>query len=426
MESRDGVRSMASYWERFSLVGSITCSCGGLARNVFKRPAITRRISKLVRFGCPFFIEARTNYFFTGIRSTGLPVFGGTEEDGGNVRMPHYPDRVRGMSIRVKLRHNIFHDFSAPFFSDTYRAGKSGQSIASRRGFVVSFAGILSIHPERGSAESQTAISSPEPYAPVVGVSPAYPHLGRSRCTFLGGGTFRSGLGPDRSTPKKLSPLENEPELRSIIFWVGAAGPINLRPVLFTPVTGNRFVRSAGLFTRTASVHSGRSFHNFKFRLIDPTSGCVSIPAAGLWPSHPLTVAMIVTNKCNTFWLVMPRRRSVPLRSAMPRSRVGRQNPKDSERLNFPDKATSGSAVFSFTLLAGNENVVVSYAGILNNLHTGCVPNLGSSAFEHDRTIVIHEDQLPLPGWTVLPQWQDPETSRLLPVQSYYQIYCNR
>lgn len=252
----------------------------------------------------------------------------------------------------------------------------------------------------------------------VVGVSPAYPHLGRSRCTFLSGGTsfilfsplpeaamwvvrafdrpgmeckqdaasisFRSGLGPDRSTPKKLSPLENEPELRSIIFWVGAAGPINLRPVFFTPVTGNRFVRSAGLFTRTASVHSGRSFHNFKFRLIDPTSGCVSIPAAGLWPSHPLTVAMIVTDKCNTFWLVMPRRRSVPLRSAMPRSRVGRQNPKDSERLNFPDKATSGSAVFSFTLLAGNENVVVSYAGMLNNLHTGCVPNLGSSAFEHE------------------------------------------
>lgn len=81
--------------------------------------------------------------FSTGLRRTIRcgGVFGGTEEDGGNVRMPHYPGRVRGMSIRVKLRHNIFHDFSAPFFSDTYRAGKSGHPLRSRRGFAVSFTG---------------------------------------------------------------------------------------------------------------------------------------------------------------------------------------------------------------------------------------------------------------------------------------------
>lgn len=47
---------------------------------------------------------------------------------------------------------------------------------------------------------------------------------------------------------------------------------------------------SGVLISRTASVQSGRSFHNFKFRLkICPTSGCVSIWAAGLRPAHSLT-----------------------------------------------------------------------------------------------------------------------------------------
>lgn len=46
-----------------------------------------------------------------------------------------------------------------------------------------------------------------------------------------------------------------------------------------------------GVFiSRIASVQSGVIFHNFEFRLeICPTSGCVSIWAAGLRPSHPLT-----------------------------------------------------------------------------------------------------------------------------------------
>lgn len=65
----------------------------------------------------------------------------GREEDGGNVlvssatpRMPHDPGRVRGMNIRVRLRHKFLHDLPAPIF-DTNRACMSGQAIASRRVF---------------------------------------------------------------------------------------------------------------------------------------------------------------------------------------------------------------------------------------------------------------------------------------------------
>lgn len=44
------------------------------------------------------------------------------------------------------------------------------------------------------------------------------------------------------------------------------------------------------LISRIASVQSGVIFHKFEFRLkICPTSGCESIWAAGLRPSHPLT-----------------------------------------------------------------------------------------------------------------------------------------
>lgn len=156
--------------------------------------------------------------------------------------------------------------------------------------------------------------------------------------------SFCSGCWPLRSTPKKLSPLEAGLRCQPIIFWVGGAGPINLRPVfsdtnranrtgqpiitkeivrrnyfcagaavrgvrilycLIVGVTtsvpvfsmprhaaddeaprrcwfgdGSRVVRSSGLFPETASVHSGVSLNNFKF-------GLVIVPASGPAASHP-------------------------------------------------------------------------------------------------------------------------------------------
>lgn len=83
-------------------------------------------------------------------------------------------------------------------------------------GIAVPYAGISTPNPEKGSTDSQSEISSPEPYAPLVGISPA------CRVT----------------TPKNYAPLENGPQSRLHNFRVGAAGPINLRPVFsrsFTP-----------------------------------------------------------------------------------------------------------------------------------------------------------------------------------------------
>lgn len=185
-------------------------------------------------------------------------------------RMPHYPGRVRGISIRVRLRHN-FCRFPAPIFSDTNRAGKFGQPIESSRGF--------GHHVLRDTGAVHEVIW----YCYTVGGMYAAP-------IFL--------LPVDSMgihSPKKLSPLENEPELRSIIFWVGAAGPINLRPVFFTPVPGNRRDSSGGLFPRTESVQSGRCFHKFKFGLIDPTSGmAASHPAARFRPLHTQSGADLI------------------------------------------------------------------------------------------------------------------------------------
>lgn len=76
-------------------------------------------------------------------------------------------------------------------------------------GIAVPYAGISTPNPEKGSTDSQSEISSPEPYAPLVGISPA------CRVT----------------TPKNYAPLENGPQSRLHNFRVGAAGPINLRPV---------------------------------------------------------------------------------------------------------------------------------------------------------------------------------------------------
>lgn len=116
---------------------------------------------------------------------------------------------------------------------------------------------------------------------------------------------IRSGYWSGRSIPKKLSPLEDGLQCQQIIFWVGGAGPINLRPVFSTPAQavdeespwrgssgdGSCCDGSNAHIPRIASVQSGVIFHNSKFRLkIDPTSGCVSIPA-GLRPSHSLTSA---------------------------------------------------------------------------------------------------------------------------------------
>lgn len=52
--------------------------------------------------------------------------------------------------------------------------------------------------------------------------------------------SFCSGCWPERSTPRKLSPLENGLQCRPIIFWVGAAGPINLCPVFSDTNRANR------------------------------------------------------------------------------------------------------------------------------------------------------------------------------------------
>lgn len=76
----------------------------------------------------------------------------------------------------------------------------------------VPYAGISTPNPEKGSTDSQSEISSPEPYAPLVGILPA------CRVT----------------TPKNYAPLENGPQSRLHNFRVGAAGPINLRPVFFS------------------------------------------------------------------------------------------------------------------------------------------------------------------------------------------------
>ena len=96
-------------------------------------------------------------------------------------------------------------------------------------GLGVPVAGVSLINPARGSFEGQSIISSPEPYAPVVGISPA------CRVT----------------TPKNYAPLENGPQSRLHNFRVGAAGPINLRPVFNTPYpkkdeahsSSNQFIR---------------------------------------------------------------------------------------------------------------------------------------------------------------------------------------
>ena len=79
-------------------------------------------------------------------------------------------------------------------------------------GIAVPYAGISTPNPARGSTDSQSEISSPEPYAPLVDILPA------CRVT----------------TPKNYAPLENGPQSRLHNFRVGAAGPINLRPVFFS------------------------------------------------------------------------------------------------------------------------------------------------------------------------------------------------
>lgn len=90
-----------------------------------------------------------STFILLGVLSTRLRrtircggVFGRTSEDGVSVlvssatpRMPHDRGRVRGMNIRVRLRHKFLHEFPAPIFSDTNRSGTSGQAIASRSGF---------------------------------------------------------------------------------------------------------------------------------------------------------------------------------------------------------------------------------------------------------------------------------------------------
>lgn len=187
-------------------------------------------------------------------------------------RMPHYPGRVRGICIRVKLRHDICRDLPAPIFSDTNRACKSGQPIESSRGF--------GHHVLRDTGAVHEVIW----YCHTVGVMYAAP-------VFL--------LPVDSMgihSPKKLSPLEPGLQCQPIIFWVGGAGPINLRPVFYTPAPSNRRDDSGGLFPRTASVQSGGSFHKLLFGLIDPTSGlaATSHPAARFRPLHTQSGADII------------------------------------------------------------------------------------------------------------------------------------
>lgn len=199
-------------------------------------------------------------------------------------RMPHYPGRVRGICIRVKLRHDICRGL------DTNRACKSRQPIESSRGFGHQQTNVKKI--VRRNYFCAGAVHEVIWYCHTVGVMYAAP-------VFL--------LPVDSMgihSPKKLSPLEPGLQCQPIIFWVGGAGPINLRPVFSNPVQSaddethrpgtsvRRFVCSGGLFHRTASVQSGGSFHNFKFRLvIDPTSGpaATSHPAAWLRASQSLT-----------------------------------------------------------------------------------------------------------------------------------------
>lgn len=232
------------------------------------------------------------------------------------------------MSLQINQKKEAFLASGGPFGS---------------AGLAVPVAGVTSINPARGSTEVQSEISSPEPYAPVVGLPPAYPvrehpvstvcTSGVPLCTVSGlpgtayhitaseTGLFQNpcislshtppsaalgapfaGVSPiytDQTnlncaamsvhsgiTPKQLSPIEYESRSRLIIFRVGAAGPINLRPVFNTP------------YPKKDEAHSSSS-QFIRLRLVDFLGKGGSVPysrrpfsnahAGGIYNAHDAT-----------------------------------------------------------------------------------------------------------------------------------------
>lgn len=289
-------------------------------------------------------------------------VFGGTEEDGGNVRMPHYPGRVRGISIRVKLRHNIFHDLPAPIFSDIYRAGKSGQPIFRSPLFRRDWSLRRAIRCGGGSggrkslttsiSEVQSESSSPEPYVPVAGYQ-AYPvpvHPSATICTAGCSPCTGSALP---GTAYHIPVSETKQSLNPCI-------ALSLMPATATPFAGG------------FSIHPVRGSTEDQTEISSPES---SAPVAGVSSAYP------------------DRELPASIRMAGRSICTGCGLPGTAYHMTASDIGQTPNPCVSLSLTPASAT---PFAGVLHNLHTGCVSINGSSAFLQ-RTVVTREDETVAP-----------------------------
>lgn len=121
----------------------------------------------------------------------------------------HLETQIRGRVRDIKLRHFILHSDPAPLFSES-----------DYRKFLHP-----TLHPERGSTEDQTEISSTEPYAPVADIPSANPLIGRSICTLSGGGTsFFTEIGDQTIYIYRTPLFKCDWFLRRTVLCGGASG----------------------------------------------------------------------------------------------------------------------------------------------------------------------------------------------------------
>ena len=127
-------------------------------------------------------------------------------------------------------------------------------------GIAVPYAGVSFLNPARGSTEGQIECSSPEPYAPVVGVEPAYPVRERSDNTLLIVGLpLCTGSGLPGTAYHIFHGMTRQPQDSCIsLSYTPASADIG------APFGGVIFIRTA------LALKSGRNHYNRGFDICNP------------------------------------------------------------------------------------------------------------------------------------------------------------
>lgn len=168
----------------------------------------------------------------------------GASHAGDFIRTPTgHPGRVRKIRKCVKLRHYFLHSISAPIFSGKSPANNPQSLIITKCDWFPR----RSIRCGGGSGNRHLRTRIATEYSIVrqnylsAGAAGQHPKMLFGRVV----GGAHTITAPAFFTLKKLSPLGNGPQSRLIIFRVGAAGPIYLRPVFNTTFPKNEETHSS-------------------------------------------------------------------------------------------------------------------------------------------------------------------------------------